>query len=499
MAPDWTHLQNMVKRESESLKEYTQRWRDLAAQVAPPMVEKEMITMMVDTLPVFYYEKLVGYMPSSFADLVFAGERIKVGLKRGKFDYVSSIGTNARRIGATGAKKKEGDTHVVTSTPAWIKPPQISHGTHQYAQHHPSFSARVGDSSNSAPVQTRAPAPAQREPPQAPALTPTCPACNTHFGASSNATRNFPPRPAPGFTLIPMTCEDLLPSFIANRMATPGHSTEQCLAFKHKVQSLIEAGWLTFQEDRPNVKTNPLANQGGGAVNVVETGRPRRSKPLKDVTSPIRFIYEALQEGGVLPRGGHEEDSCLMHPSALHNMKACLAVEDLLQQMMDQGRLEVGNEGGEEQHICMQSTNEEGLRKPMPLVVYFTRDAAPQMPQYPSVIKPLPFPYQNSHTVPWSHYLGTPHRVTSITGLSDVTRSGRVFALPDLPTQPANVKGKAKIAEEKNDKVIPAPNENIPVKGFSKKKEGCGKKEVSLEEASEFLYIIQQSKFKVIE
>ena len=91
--------------------------------MAPPMVEREMITMMVDTLPEFYYEKLVGYMPSSFADLVFAGERIKVGLKRGKFDYVSSTGANARRIGATGAKKKEGDTHSVTSAPAWVKPP----------------------------------------------------------------------------------------------------------------------------------------------------------------------------------------------------------------------------------------------------------------------------------------------------------------------------------------------------------------------------------------
>ena len=101
----------MVKKESETFKEYAQRWRDLAAQVAPPMVEREMITMMVDTLPVFYYEKLVGYMPSSFADLVFAGERIEVGLKRGKFDYVSSISTNARRIGATGAKRKEGDTY----------------------------------------------------------------------------------------------------------------------------------------------------------------------------------------------------------------------------------------------------------------------------------------------------------------------------------------------------------------------------------------------------
>ena len=40
--------------------------------------------MIVDTLPVFYYEKMVGYTPSSFADLVFAGERIKVDLKRGK-------------------------------------------------------------------------------------------------------------------------------------------------------------------------------------------------------------------------------------------------------------------------------------------------------------------------------------------------------------------------------------------------------------------------------
>jgi len=60
----------MIKWENESFKEYAQQWRNLAAQVAPPMVEREMVTIMVDTLPVFYYDKLVGYMPSSFADLV---------------------------------------------------------------------------------------------------------------------------------------------------------------------------------------------------------------------------------------------------------------------------------------------------------------------------------------------------------------------------------------------------------------------------------------------
>jgi len=42
----------------------------MAAQVAPPMMERELITMIVDMLPVSYYEKMVGHMPSSFANLV---------------------------------------------------------------------------------------------------------------------------------------------------------------------------------------------------------------------------------------------------------------------------------------------------------------------------------------------------------------------------------------------------------------------------------------------
>ena len=121
-APDTTQLQNMSKWEHELFKKYAQRWRDFAAQVAPPMVEREIITMIVDTLPVFYYEKLVSYMPSSFADLVFAGERIEVGLERGKFDYIASASMSNRRFRATGEKKKKGDAHAVTSAPTWPKP-----------------------------------------------------------------------------------------------------------------------------------------------------------------------------------------------------------------------------------------------------------------------------------------------------------------------------------------------------------------------------------------
>ena len=78
----------------------------MAAQVTPPMMEREMITMIVDTLPVFYYEKMIGYMPSSFADLVFSGERIKIGLRKGKFDYASTTSFGNKRPGVNGAKKK---------------------------------------------------------------------------------------------------------------------------------------------------------------------------------------------------------------------------------------------------------------------------------------------------------------------------------------------------------------------------------------------------------
>ncbi|KAH1209867.1 hypothetical protein GmHk_15G044275 [Glycine max] len=471
---------------------------------------------------------LVGYMPSSFADLVFAGERIEVGLKRGKFDYVSSTNVNAKRIGATGAKRKEGDAHAVSSTPAWVKPQQTPHGTHQYAQHHPSFSAHAGNASSSTPVQPKAPT--QREAPQVPTPNTARPAGN------SNTTRNFPPRPLPEFTPLPMTYEDLLPSLIANHLAVvtpgrvleppfpkwydpnatckyhggaPGHSVEKCLALKYKVQHLMDAGWLTFQEDRPNVRTNPLANHGGGAVNAVESDRPHRSKPLRDVATPRRFIFEALQKGGVIPHSGCKEDSCLLHSGEMHDMETCLEVEELLQRMIDQGRLEVGIKGKEEQHICMQSTEGSGVAKPKPLVIYFTKSAASQKPGHPLMAKPVPFPYQNSHAVPWRY---TPPgkkeeevtdvsslsaKVTNITGLSGVTRSGRVFAPPDLPVQPADVKGKGKVVEEQDGEAPHASNKDMSAKGPPEKRDG--RKEVSLEEASEFLRIIQQSEFKVIE
>ncbi|KAL5138465.1 hypothetical protein HKD37_10G028636 [Glycine soja] len=69
-----------------------------------------------DMLPVSYYEKMVVYMPSSFADLVFAGERIEVGLRRGKFDCLA---LTSKKPGANRENEKGEGTCVLTAIPTW--------------------------------------------------------------------------------------------------------------------------------------------------------------------------------------------------------------------------------------------------------------------------------------------------------------------------------------------------------------------------------------------
>ena len=125
MTPDRMQLQNMCKRDNESFKEYTQIWPDLAAQVVPPMTEREMIAMILDTLPVFYFEKMIGYISSSFAYLVFASKRIEASLRKGKFNYVAYANPGNGGLGRSDERKKEGEPHVVATLPTWPNFPLV--------------------------------------------------------------------------------------------------------------------------------------------------------------------------------------------------------------------------------------------------------------------------------------------------------------------------------------------------------------------------------------
>jgi len=190
----------------------------------------------------------------------------------------------------------------------------------------------------------------------------------------------------------------------AYHSGAPEHKIDSCLPFKYKVQHLINAGWLSFQEEGPNVKTNPLASHGGAGVNAIEKDRPSGPKRLEDVATSRRFIYQSLQAACMVSRGRGESDECLFHLGESYDMETCPTVEELLQWLMDWGQLKVSEGDREEPQICMQSKERKVPPSPKALVICFTRNVTDSRSKYPPTApKPTPFSYQSNKAVPWKY------------------------------------------------------------------------------------------------
>ena len=84
IAPDRSSLHSLEKGHKESVREYAQRWRETAAQVNPPLLEKEMISLFSNTFKAPYFEYLVGSAAQSFSDLVVIAERIEQAIRMGR-------------------------------------------------------------------------------------------------------------------------------------------------------------------------------------------------------------------------------------------------------------------------------------------------------------------------------------------------------------------------------------------------------------------------------
>jgi len=124
---DRTSLSNLEKRDKESIREYAQKWRDLAALVLPPLLDKEMVTMFVNTLKDPYYEHVMGSSAQQFTNVVAVAERIEQGVKSGR------ISASVEKKGFEG-KRKEVD-HIEGSYRGRKNPFQ--------KYHTPSFSPQI--------------------------------------------------------------------------------------------------------------------------------------------------------------------------------------------------------------------------------------------------------------------------------------------------------------------------------------------------------------------
>ncbi|KAH1254407.1 hypothetical protein GmHk_04G010859 [Glycine max] len=212
----------------------------------------------------------------------------------------------------------------------------------------------------------------------------------------------------------------------------------------------------------------------------------------------------------MVSRGGDKSDECLFHLVELHDMETCPAVEELLQRLMDWGQLEVSERNRVEPQVYTQSAERKASPTPKALVICFTRNRTSPRSEYPPTVpKPTPFSYRSNKVVPWKYTPPTfgegaatevdslSAKVTNITGLSGVTRSGRVFGPPHLAEFPS--KGKAPMTQESAGAATPSKEMDPPVVKGAEKKEGLQGKVVTLEEDYKFLRLIQQSEFKVVE
>ncbi|KAL5137490.1 hypothetical protein HKD37_10G027846 [Glycine soja] len=119
--PDVVHTHDENVNNSTPILVESQQPKSDHAHVSQPMREAHEIPHhnLANFEPRLGYA-IEGQAVGGFADLVFVGERIKVGLERGKFDHPAL--TN-KRPGVNREDEKEEGIHVVTVIPTWPKFP----------------------------------------------------------------------------------------------------------------------------------------------------------------------------------------------------------------------------------------------------------------------------------------------------------------------------------------------------------------------------------------
>ncbi|XP_016747454.1 uncharacterized protein [Gossypium hirsutum] len=257
-----------------------------------------------------------------------------------------------------------------------------------------------------------------------------------------------------------------------------GHSTENCLAFKKRVQGLIDVGILRF-DCVSNVTGNPLPNYTGGNVNVVTNEDDWQAKGyVVEVRTHLQKVWELMVENGLLclssrilkEESTKDQGFCDFYGVEGHDIQSCKEFRKLLQDMMDNNEVKVFDrvDGAEEGEIC--AFDNQSMTFPynvdIPLVIYYkakkeevSREVKPSL----IIEVPAPFSYKDNKAVPWNY---------------DVN-----IVVPE--GEKSKVVSEGCWIEVEDDIEIP-PEQEV-------------KKAVNEEEAHEFLKFIKHSEYNVVE
>ncbi|KAE8654967.1 hypothetical protein F3Y22_tig00117034pilonHSYRG00338 [Hibiscus syriacus] len=491
MVPDRWTLQNLEKKNNETFRQYAQRWRDNAAQVQPPLSEKEATVMFVHTLKAPYLSHLMGNATRNFADLVISGELIENVLKSGKIE--SNDGSSSKR---PTYRKKENEVNNANS----------------YSK---------GSSKSVTITQPRV----QKE------------ETNTNRAESrgsrkENERLSFTPLPVPyseiydsllkadvirPYPLVPM--QPPFPPWYDTKAhcvyheGITGHSIENCLAFKRVVQNLINIGKLEF--NTPSASSHPLPNHGDKNVNAIqEENRKKAKTDISEIKSPFVWIFQQLSLAGIIPQQFRQKQNegknyCEYHQEKGHKIQLCPEFRNLVQKLMNNREIEFFEEepGKKEDDVCSSEDSKPSQKINDPVIINVKSSTAIPAPIRPKVVitTPLPFPYKDTRRVPWNYTTNvsmvggpvslekTEEKIQSLSttstseAVSEVgffTRSGRCYS-PETSNASEQVKAKGKavaIPQKVFEDEIPAFNEPVTEK-----------------QAQEFLKFLKHSEYSVVE
>ncbi|KAK2410935.1 hypothetical protein QL285_046268 [Trifolium repens] len=234
LAPDRDELRALTQREKESFKEYAQRWRELAAQIRPPLEEKELCKLFLNTLSPFYYKKMVASAPNNFTEMVVMGMRLEEGVREGRLMKGDAPANGYPR-------KKEKEVGMVTHGGPRSGYPFYPH----VAAISPIPQQPFNQQNRTQRNQSFDPIPMK--------YADLLPALLT-----KNLVQTKPPPPVPerlpAWYRTDLTC--------AFHQGAPGHDVEHCYALKKEVQNLVRANLLSFKDSNSNVQDNPLPTMG---------------------------------------------------------------------------------------------------------------------------------------------------------------------------------------------------------------------------------------------
>ncbi|GAU37187.1 hypothetical protein TSUD_30520 [Trifolium subterraneum] len=317
LAPDRDELRALAQKERESFKEYAQRWRELAAQIRPPVEEKELCKLFLHTLSPFFYEKLVGIVSRSFTEMVEMGMCLEEGVRQGRLIRENALTNTAKKYGNHFSKKKESEVGMVAQGG-----PQSRYPTYQHVS---------AITPTSQPQMTQAPPP-QYPYPQQPQIRPQTPQQPYNY---PNRTQRNPP-----FDPIPMKYADLLPALIAKNFVqtrppppvpavlpiwyrsdltcafhqgAPGHDVERCYALRKAVRELIRNKYCLSRMNILTFKTIccPITGPPSILSKVAEKQAPF-SNPQG--CSRVQEDIQRLMDKGKLVVTRKSEDVCVIVP-----------------------------------------------------------------------------------------------------------------------------------------------------------------------------------------